>query len=565
MNRMVLAVALVLAASIFTTAVGQRPRREVSWVNPTIANVKGLEHKVLSSESLKHDVGYVVWTPPNYDASGKTRYPVVYFLHGAGGTEASDSAGFSSRIASGIRNGTFPAVICVFPNGGLSGYRDAVESMIVDELIPLIDRDYATQAEASGRALAGFSMGGAGSVRLSILHPELFCAAGSWGGALSRRGTGEDSPLLPAATANAETLKANHFSLLTINGDQDHPDGFTPLKQLFERLDIPHNVVTLAATKHNLGHYYERSGDTMLQFLAERFRGKPSPDAPKRTVRVLTIGNSFAGNACKYLKEIGADGGVELVIGTANLGGCTLERHASLAKQSESDRSTRPYSRIAATGRSKLSLQEYLVADKWDYVTLQQMSALSFKVESFHPHIDELVAIIRKLAPQAKILIHETWADSPLLKDWGITQGEMHDGIVSSYRSVAKQFDATIIPVGSSFHNVRTTDGRQVVVPDPEYDFDNPTYPQRPNQANSLVAGWYWDVRGDKPALRLDFKHANDAGCYLAGLVWYEALTGHDAREIRFVPRGVKQSDEAFLREVAHGVGQRVRAGDQTQ
>ena len=67
----------------------------------------------------------------------------------------------------------------------------------IDELIPLIDHDYATKAEPAGRALAGFSMGGAGSVRLSILHPELFCAAGSWGGALSRRGRGKDSPLLP--------------------------------------------------------------------------------------------------------------------------------------------------------------------------------------------------------------------------------------------------------------------------------------------------------------------------------------------------------------------------------
>jgi fermentation-respiration switch protein FrsA (DUF1100 family) len=530
-----------------------------------------LEHKVLASKSLGHDVGYVVWTPPNYDSSGKTRYPVVYFLHGAGGTEASDSGGFSSMVAGEIRKGNFPPTICVFPNGGMRGYRDPVESMIIDELIPLIDHDYATKTEASGRALAGFSMGGAGAVRMSILHPKLFCAAGSWGGALSRRGSGEDSPLLPAATANAETLKANNFVLLTINGDQDHPEGFTPLGKVLKPLNIPHKVVTLADTNHNLGHYYERSGDTMLAFLAERLSGDKVvavAPKPKRTVRVLTIGNSFAGNACKYLKEIAADGGVELVIGTANLGGCTLERHASLAKQSASDPSSKPYTRIVDSQRSRLSLQEYLVADQWDFVTLQQMSALSFKVETFHPHIDELVAFVRKLAPQAKIMIHETWTyrpDSPLLKEWGITQDEMHDGIVKAYASVAKQFDATIIPVGSAFNKVRSTDGRKVVVPDPNYDYDNPVHPKRPNQANSLVAGWYWDVRGEKPTLRLDFKHANTAGCYLAGLVWYEALTGNDAREIEYTPRGVKESDETYLRETAHSVSQRVPAGDQVQ
>lgn len=556
-NRITVLFGLLIATTATTDAIAQRSRREISWVNSEIANVKGLEHKVLASKSLGHDVGYVVWTPPDYEANENSRYPVLYFLHGAGGTEASDSGGFSSRVAEAIRQGGFPPVICVFPNGGMSGYRGEVESMIVDELIPLIDQSYGTKSEASGRAIAGFSMGGSGAVRLSILNPGKFCAAASWGGALSRRGSGDDSPLLPAAKANSATLKENNFELLTINGDQDLPRGFAPLNETLKALSIPHKVVTLADTKHNLGHYYERSAETMLAFLAEQLRGDASKAAPRETVRVLTIGNSFAGNACKYLKEIAADGGVDLRIGTANLGGCTLQRHASLARQSESDPTHRPYTRVVDSNRTHLSLQEYLVAEDWDYVTLQQMSALSFKSETFHPHIDELVAIIGKLAPQAKILIHQTWAyrpDSPLLKEWEMTQQEMYDGIVEAYDSVAKQFDAMILPVGHAFHRVRSTPGRQVVVPDPDYDYENPVHPKRPNQANSLVAGWYWDVRGENPNLRLDFKHANTAGCYLAGLVWYEVLTGNDAREIQYTPRGVKQDDQGFLREVAHDV-----------
>ncbi len=218
------------------------------------------------------------------------------------------------------------------------------------------------------------------------------------------------------------------------------------------------------------------------------------------------------------------------------------------------------YTRIVNGQRTKLSLQEYLVADNWDFVTVQQMSALSFKRETFHPHIDELVAIIRKHAPQAEIVIHETWAyrpDAPLLEEWGISQDDMHNGIVNAYASVAKQFDARIIPVGSAFAEFRSTEGRKVVVPDPDYDFENPVPPKRPNQKNSLVAGWYWDMRGEKPQLRLDFKHANVSGCYLAGLVWYEIMTGNDAREIQYTPRGVKEEDEEFLRSVAHRVSVR--------
>ncbi|MCA9129145.1 MAG: hypothetical protein KDB22_18785 [Planctomycetales bacterium] len=263
---------LLIAFLTQVIVLAQPSERKISWVNAEIAIQPGLQHKVLASRALGHDVGYVVWTPPSYDEQNEIRFPVIYFLHGAGGTEASDSVGFSSRVAAAVRNGAFPETICVFPNGGMSGYRDSVESMIVDELIPLIDKDYRTKAFASARAVAGFSMGGAGSVRLAILHPELFCAAGSWGGALSRRGSGEDSPLLPAAKQNAATLKSNHFALLTINGDQDHPAGFAPLKSVLETLQIEHQVVTLENTQHNLGHYYERSGDKMLDFLADRFR-----------------------------------------------------------------------------------------------------------------------------------------------------------------------------------------------------------------------------------------------------------------------------------------------------
>ena len=271
----IIVVAIVLngLAQIGLTQTPDRRRpggREIKWVNPDIPNLRGLTHKVLNSESMGHDVGYVVWTPRDFDESKKTRYPVVYFLHGAGGSEKSDSAGFASRVAAAIREGDFPKAICVFPNGGMSGYRGKVESMIVDELIPRIDKDYPTKAESAGRVVCGFSMGGAGSVYLSIRHPELFCGAGSWGGALSFRGRAEESPLLPRAKQNAKKLKATGYALITINGDQDRPDAFKPLQELLKENGISHNSVVLKDTNHNLGKYYERAGDTMIKFLAAR-------------------------------------------------------------------------------------------------------------------------------------------------------------------------------------------------------------------------------------------------------------------------------------------------------
>ncbi|QDU92819.1 DUF4886 domain-containing protein [Lignipirellula cremea] len=272
----------------------------------------------------------------------------------------------------------------------------------------------------------------------------------------------------------------------------------------------------------------------------------------KKTVRVLTIGNSFAGNACKYLKQIAeAEGSTELRIGTANLGGCTLERHWSLADASASDPTVQPY----GYGDKKLSLQEYLEVEPWDYVTVQQMSALSFKPESYHPYIERLAETIKKHAPQAKILVHQTWAyrqDAPLLKQWGITQQEMYKQLVGAYDAIAESLQARQMPVGDAFQIARNTPGREVLVYDPDYNYDAPQPPQLPKQTNSLVAGQYWSSKSGKPMLALDFKHGNNKGCLLAGLVWYEVLTGNDARESTYVPSGLQEEDVVYLREAAH-------------
>ena len=171
----------------------------------------------------------------------------------------------------------------MFPNGGMSGYRGNVEKMIIEELIPLIDQSYPTIPHFSGRVICGFSMGGAGSVRLSLLHPDKFCGAGSWGGALSRRGPPNESPLLPIAKKRAEQLKRQNFGFLTINGDQDRPGAFEPLKELLAPFGITFQSVTLEDTNHNLGKYYERSGETMIAFLAERLRKQRSKESPGNT------------------------------------------------------------------------------------------------------------------------------------------------------------------------------------------------------------------------------------------------------------------------------------------
>lgn len=130
-----------------------------------------------------------VYLPPSYD--GMKRFPVIYLLSGFASTGASFlNYGFGRPTLPEmtdllIRSGAMPETIVVMPDcmtryGG-SQYVDSTatgpyESYLTGELLPWIDRSYATLPERRHRAIAGKSSGGFGALRLGMRHPELFGA-----------------------------------------------------------------------------------------------------------------------------------------------------------------------------------------------------------------------------------------------------------------------------------------------------------------------------------------------------------------------------------------------------
>jgi endo-1,4-beta-xylanase len=154
------------------------------WVNnPKDGQLPaGVSHHTYYSESMKHDVGYCIYLPPDYESQTHARYPAIYNLHGAGENElhAFEEAQLLDR---GIRSGKLPPMILVAANGGdRTNYKDSYdgkfmsETTIIRELIPHIDKTYRTMAARSGRCIEGFSMGGRGATRLAIKYPEMFCS-----------------------------------------------------------------------------------------------------------------------------------------------------------------------------------------------------------------------------------------------------------------------------------------------------------------------------------------------------------------------------------------------------
>lgn len=274
-------ISLLTLAMLFTASAAETSQPTIVWNNPAPSpHAPGLHHHSFASPSIGEEVGYNVYLPPGYNdpAQRETRYPVIYFLHGATGNENSDAAGVADLAARFIREKKIPPVICVFPNGGpRSGYRDhsdskqMVETMIIQELLPLIDRDFRTLPRPEARTLFGFSMGGAGAIRFALKYPDLFSAAGAWAGALTYRNTPENT--LPAAYS-VDALKplANRVRLLLIVGTEDSTLGSHPaFLQNLVAAKFPFEFELLANVNHDPGAYYQHSGEKMLRFLTSRF------------------------------------------------------------------------------------------------------------------------------------------------------------------------------------------------------------------------------------------------------------------------------------------------------
>ncbi len=139
-----------------------------------------------------------VYTPPGYDRTGTTRYPVVYLIHGYPGTSADwFTAGRADEVLDAmIRTKAIPPVIVVSPDVNGGGIRDGeclnslnggpqVESWLYEELVPWVDSSWLTQPDGQHRILGGMSAGGYCALDQGLRHPEV------WGGIVALEGYGD--------------------------------------------------------------------------------------------------------------------------------------------------------------------------------------------------------------------------------------------------------------------------------------------------------------------------------------------------------------------------------------
>jgi enterochelin esterase-like enzyme len=169
-----------------------------------------------------------IYTPPGYSTARK--YPVLYLLHGIGGTDAewTQSCHADVIIDNLLAEGKIQPMVLVFPDGNSSrtaadlaaapgtapgqnpeargpggpggapaagrgrgmnmdAWLTPFENDLLKDIIPYIGSHYSVSTDRDRRALAGLSMGGGQTLNIGLVHPETFAWVGGFSSAPDTR------------------------------------------------------------------------------------------------------------------------------------------------------------------------------------------------------------------------------------------------------------------------------------------------------------------------------------------------------------------------------------------
>ncbi len=270
--------------------------------------------------------------------------------------------------------------------------------------------------------------------------------------------------------------------------------------------------------------------------------------AETKSLKVLMIGNSFSICLLNEMPNVAKAMDLNLDLCSLYIGGCSLERHWRNVCKPEttpyavgwsyggvSKAPDAPVAKFAKGG----NIPSVLVADTWDVVTIQQASHDSWRPETYHPFGDDLVKTIRTLAPQAKIVLQETWSYTPWdrrLAKWGMDQNEMYAKLHDAYAAFAKPYGLDVIPVGTAVQKWR----RELPVKYTENSI-----------GGDVVGRPKFEQKDGKWIPKGDVFHFNGDGYYLQALVWTAKLYGADVTKCPYAPERLRGAKADLMKKVA--------------
>jgi endo-1,4-beta-xylanase len=158
------------------------------WVDPNTTTPAGTRYATFHSAIAQGDVSYLVRLPDGYEASER-RYPVIYWLHGLGGSQRGGQS-FLQAI-----EGKIDAIVILVNGWNDSMYQDSKDGsrpmarVVAEDLVRHVDTTYRTRADRAHRAIEGYSMGGFGAAGLGFRYPDTFGLVSIMAGALHTEDT----------------------------------------------------------------------------------------------------------------------------------------------------------------------------------------------------------------------------------------------------------------------------------------------------------------------------------------------------------------------------------------
>lgn len=179
--------------SIFPNEGFQNSIVEITGSTPLVHTVQNVPHGTLSYRYYySPELGtrpVLIYTPPGYEADAKTKYPVLYLLHGTTDTEETwTKVGRANIILDNlIAQGKAKPMIIVMPygrafpkisksSGSLRNWENLqeIKKDFLNHLFPFVEKNYRTKEDKESRAVAGFSGGGGTSLYIGLNNPDLF-------------------------------------------------------------------------------------------------------------------------------------------------------------------------------------------------------------------------------------------------------------------------------------------------------------------------------------------------------------------------------------------------------
>ena len=259
------------------------------------------EEHFIESAALKRRMSYLVHLPPGYDEAASVRFPVLYLLHGLGGTNSEwPTTGFIGKADDLMRSETVDRFIIVMPQGDQGYWLDqafgpAWATYLVHDIVGTVDARFRTRPDRRYRAVGGLSMGGYGALHLGMNYTNVFGVVGAHTPTFrdfdgSREWFGVDMATVqfgehayfdahdPVWLFTNQTDKARGLIIrVDVGADDEYFPAINRFHKLLLSLGVKHEWEAFDGAGHGDLEFWKRHSLPITRFYSDAFRAAGGP------------------------------------------------------------------------------------------------------------------------------------------------------------------------------------------------------------------------------------------------------------------------------------------------